>query len=247
MSEKDNLTKYRLEQNHNLVELEKKWGRYCYVPLDIPKFENQEIVDWFFKKCAPSKKIKADIAASDYNDTLFNAVDVFVQEPLGGDYHIWEINPQQDFFQLFPEFFKTIQKEFPFEFIGRIIFWSSINDVPPHRDQLEFLDFPHSFRIILHDENPNQTLSLIEHLPDTPDDFTNEFSIPKLEETNSFAWNNLRVKHTSKFIPGHRKIIILLIGQVNKDRYNNLMERSVQKFDQYAFKSNLTLDNWVKI
>lgn len=249
MSEKNNLTFNRLAQYNSSTEyLEKKWGKYCYVPLDIPKFENPEVANWFFERCKPIHKIKSDIAIQQvkYNYSMFNAVDVFDQEPLDGDYYIWEVNPQQDFFKLFPEFYEKIKKEFPFDIIGRLIFWQSTGEIMPHRDQTEFLDFPHSFRILLHDTNPEPTLSLIEHVPDTPDDFSNEFVLPRLDNTNSFVWNNLRTKHKSIYIPGNNKIIILILGHVNKDRYDDLMERSIRKFDQYTFKSNLTLDNWIK-
>jgi hypothetical protein len=87
---------------------------------------------------------------------------------------------------------------------------------------------------MLYDENPEQTLGLIRSLPDSNLRLSDKFMLPRLEETNSFAWNNLRTKHGSTYNPAYRKILIIIERyNLDIDKYHNLMERSVNKFKDY--------------
>ncbi len=60
MVEKTYLTQQRqqqLEKEPYLKVLE-QWGNYCYVPLDIPRIEYPEVVEWFFDRCKPTSKVR---------------------------------------------------------------------------------------------------------------------------------------------------------------------------------------------
>jgi hypothetical protein len=225
MLEKDVFTERRLDQlryNPDLLGTE-QWGKYCYVPLDIPRYDYPELVDWYFDRAKPIYKLKSDIANPDYGMTNFDSVDVFVNGKI--EDHIWTTNPQQDFLTVFPEVLARLYKDFPFKSIDRLNIWSSHRGVRFHRDHTKFVDYPSSFRIMLYDSNPIQTLGLSEQLPDQPEEtLFYKFPIPKLPDTNSFVWNNLRVKHGSFFIQQFRKIILIIDKyELDVDRYHDLI------------------------
>jgi hypothetical protein len=248
MLEKDLFTSKRLEQlkyNPELLSTE-CWGKYSCVPLDIPRYNYPELVNWYFDKAKPIFKLKSDIANSEYGMSNFNSVDVFVTDKV--EEHIWSINPQQEFLTLFPEVLERILKDFPIKSIRKFVLWSSHKNVRFHRDHTKFVDYPGSFRIMLYDENPIQTLSLDECLPDQPSSLLNQFDIPRLADTNSVAWNNLRVKHGSFFLQNFRKIILIIDWyELDVDRYHDLIERSVNKYKNSLMISNKNLNNFVNL
>jgi hypothetical protein len=249
MLEKDIFTDRRLDQlkcNPELLSTE-KWGKYCCVPLDIPRYEYPELVKWYFEKAKPIYKLKSDIANPEYGMTNFDSVDVFVTGKI--ENHIWTVNPQQDFLKLFPEVLERILKDFPFKSVDRINLWSSHKGVRFHRDHTKFIDYPSSFRIMLYDTNPVQTLGLAERLPDQPDtDSFLKFPVPRIADTNSVVWNNLRIKHGSFFIQSFRKIILIIDKyELDVDRYHDLMERSINKYQKELIISNNSLTDFVNI
>lgn len=249
MLEKDVFTARRLEQlkyNPDLLSTE-QWGKYCYVPLDIPRYDYPDLVNWYFERATPIYKLKSDIANPEYGMTNFDSVDVFVKGKI--EDHIWSTNPQQDFLTLFPDVLERIKQDFPFKSIDRLNIWSSNRGVRFHRDHTKFVDYPSSFRIMLYDSNPIETLSLSEQLPDQEEEgLFYKFPIPKLSDTNSFVWNNLRTKHGSFFIPTFRKIILIVDKyELDVDRYHDLMERSVKRYQNNLMMSNRPLSDFVDI
>jgi hypothetical protein len=126
-------------------------------------------------------------------------------------------------------------------------FWSSIKEIPWHRDQTKFTDFPGSFRISLYDENPESTLKLVDCLPDESIQDNSEFILPRLDETNSFVWNNLRTKHSSTFDPKFRKILLIIDSYtLDTDRYNKLLEKSIEKFKDSLMISNNEKEMYIR-
>jgi hypothetical protein len=254
MLEKDIFTDRRLEQlkyDPELIDIE-RWGKYCYVPLDIPRYNYPEFVDWYFEKAKIIHKLKSDIAYHDYGMSNFDSVDVFLNNKV--EDHIWSTNPQQDFLKLFPDIVDRLYTDFPFKSIGRLNIWSSHRNVRFHRDHTKFIDHPSSFRIMMYDNNPVQTLSLTECLPDQYQEKEIEetevykFSIPRLPDTNSFVWNNLRTKHGSFFIPNFRKIILIIdIYELDIKRYHDLMEKSIKKYHDHLIISNRNLNEFVNL
>jgi hypothetical protein len=210
-----------------------RWKNYCYVPLDIPRIENLELVNWFFENSQPTYKLKEDIANRSTGIPVFNSVDIF---PTGiiDNMEFWKINNRPDFLIKFKNILDQILKFFPFKEITQMRMWSSNMDVMWHRDQTRFTDNPNSFRIMLYDENPSQTLGLIKSLPDSTLDLSNKFMLPRLLETNSFVWNNLRTKHGSIYDPAYKKILIIIERyNLDIDRYHEIMERSVRKYKDH--------------
>jgi hypothetical protein len=251
MLEKEFFTKRRNEQlsvwpkNKGLEQ----WGKYCYIPLDIPKFENQGLVDWFNNKKKPIYKISPDISSAKYDVTNFEAVDVL---PTGEseEQHtvVWTLNLQQDFLTLFPDIYDQIMTYYPFKSLIRMRFWSSTKNILYHRDHTIFTDNPSSFRIMLYDENPDQTLGLIPCIPDTPTDLENIHLLPKINDTNSFVWNNLRVKHGSLYQPPYRKILMILDRyDLDISKYHKLIERSVEKYNNYVLTCDRSIEEFVNL
>ena len=247
-SEKDVFSARRLEQlnyNPELITTE-QWGNNCFVPLDIPRYDYPELVSWYFERAKPVYKLKSDIANSDYGMTNFDSIDIFIEDQIQD--HIWSINPQQEFLSQFPEIVERIYKDFPFKSIRKFNLWSSIKGVRFHRDHTKFVDYPSSFRIMLYDQNPIPTLQLSECLPDHSHDPRTEFPVSKIADTNSFVWNNLRVKHGSFFIPNFRKIILILDWyELDVDKYNALMQRSVEKYKNYIMHSKKNLNDFINL
>lgn len=238
----------QLEKEPYLKDLE-RWGKYCYVPLDIPKIEYPEVVEWFFSRCKPTSKIRADVAGETYGDTenLFNTVDVsFTDREYA--FQIWKLNLQNDFIDSFPYVYERIMDEFPFKSIENFRFWSSQAGIRFHRDQTRFVDFPGAFRINLEDTNFVSTLKLIESVPDHDPSMSPRFTLPKIESTNSFVWNNLRTEHGSLHNKKFHKILLIIDNyELDIDRYHALIERSINKYSEHLMISNRKLEEFIGV
>jgi len=229
----------------NLSSLE-QWGNYCLIPLDIQRFEYPDLVEWFFQKALPTYRTKSDSFYRTTGQTQFDAVDVIPDNSYQEDNYA--INLRQDFMTDFKYVYDRIMECFPFTSLSRIRMWSSTKDIPYHNDYNKFIDFPNAFRIMLYDENHSQTLSLIPSLPDRDIDINKKFFIPRLSSTNSYVWNNLRIKHGSKFFQGKRKIVMILDRyDLDIDRYNTLIKNSVDKYQAECLMSNESIEKFVDI
>jgi hypothetical protein len=252
MLEKEFFTKRRSDQlsvwpRHKEIEM---WGKYCYVPLNIPRIENTNLVEWFNLQKKKIYKNVVDVASTNTNISNYEAVDVLPSGTL--EYHksisSWDLNVKNEFLVLFSDFYQEILHHFPFKSLSRIRMWSSTTDIPYHRDQARFTDNPSTFRLMLHDENPNQTLSIAECLPDAELNTNNIFTLPELKNTNSFVWNNLRIKHGSTYNSNHRKILILFEGyELDVDRYNELMKRSIDKYKNELLVSDNFIGDYINL
>ena len=100
--ERNFFTKQRLDLLDRVPELAltEKLGKYCFVPLDIPRIENPNFAEWFFDRCVRITKVEPDVADTKTGGSLFDAIDVF---PNGSNFDydkVWTINPQNDFLKL---------------------------------------------------------------------------------------------------------------------------------------------------
>lgn len=246
-----NEKKYFTEQRLEFLKIKpawqslERWGEYCVVPLDIPTYNCPKLVNWFFKYAKPATKLKVDVASDNTGFSNFDSVEVIPEGPLhqGG---IWSVNLRQDFLEMFPDIYQRLLHDFPFKSIQMIRLWSSTGNVIYHRDQTKFLDFPGSFRLTLHDSNPISTLSYIETLPDATMDYAKKFRIPRLADTKSFVFNNLRTKHGSVFLPGSRKILMILDQyELDIDRYEDLITRSISKYHKECLISSKQKNEYI--
>lgn len=244
------LTKQRQKQlalTPRLCEAE-RWQKYCYIPLDIPRIENPQLVDWFFEKATPVIKKVADFSTSGVGISAYKSVDIFPNGYSSNmvDSAIWTLNIQQEFMTLFADVYKQIMDEFPFTSLNKITLWSSQQAIGWHRDDARVTDCPNEFRVLLYDENASSTINVAKALPDQ--DITNVYKAPRLPNTNSFAWNNLRTKHSTDYETGNRKIIMVFSRlDIDVDRYHDLMKRSEAKYQDVAMIDNAPTSDWVDL
>jgi hypothetical protein len=244
--------KSELEKNPKLAELE-QWGQYCYLPLDVPRFEYPEFVKWFLKESKPIGRTSGDDISDAWirstylasKKKIIQSLDVFPDGKYDSRYP-WTTNIRNDFIELFPEFYNRLLTDLPFKKITRMRFWSSKGYLEWHRDDATFIDGLNSFRIMLYDENPEETIKLLETVPGERENFNKQFIIPRIEDTNTFAWNNLRTKHSSVY-KGHTKILVIIENyELDFDRYKDLITRSIEKYKALAMISNRSLDDYIE-
>lgn len=158
-----------------------------------------------------------------------------------GQKSTWETNPH-DVCTEFPELTEQLMAYFPFEEMPAFSLWSSRIEIHWHRDQGPWYDLPYAFRIMLHDNNAKSTLRLAECAADEPLS-SKVFNLPKLPETNSFAWNNLRVKHSS--VPRFPKILMIMNKVIVKPNgLIDLYDRSIAKYADQCFISDRPQTDW---
>ena len=256
MGEKSEFDKRRLKQlliqystgqqnsSHEISErlnAENKFRDCLLTPLDIPLIKDEKFVDWFFENRKKIEKLKPDVATPDagYQNTFYS-VDV-INEKYDLDASVWSMNLVPEFNSLFPNLYDQFMEYFPFKSIEKYSFWCSDEAVGPHRDNQCFLDLPASFRVMIHDENPQSTLYVEEYAADSKTPVPNKFKyLPRMEDTNSYAWSNLRLKHGSNFNVGSSKIIVLFHHYTfDWNKYNNLLDRSIAKYPDHVLTSNL--------
>jgi hypothetical protein len=241
---KENLTLLRkneadfnfLKGNPAYSEIEKQFGKYLFLPYAIPKIEIRDLEffkDWFFNNSKHSIKLVKDLSSGliPVESKPYLTIDS-IDETWNP---IFSKNSVPEIFNIFPELFEQIHEYMPW--VGpdnfRWNIWSSCKDIIPHRDFSSCLDLPIAMRIKLFDSNEEETLKL---LVDPIKDHNNEYvTIPKLTDTNTFGWNNLRTKHKSVFYGDpFRKILFIWRDSIKTEKQltqlADLLEKSVEKY-----------------
>jgi hypothetical protein len=249
---RDHLTYQRRDQIKNvfnsdprLFEAEKKYGKYLLVPLALPIFEvpdSDHFMYWWKKYAIRPVKQHGDYVASGTGYSPFESIDLV--QKVGND---WNLNLQTDNFkQEFPYLWQQFYDQLPCDDLLVINLWSSVRPFTEHRDSAEMIDAPNSFRIKLYDENPEETLFVFDN-PITPYRCEEPVFFPRIPTTNSYMWNNLRVKHGSVYVPGYKKVLAAIVGLVNPDRYESLMKKSIETYSEYCVQSNYNIENYVDV
>ena len=250
---KDNLTKLRAyEAKRNFMngssvytEFEKEYGKYLFVPYDIPRIEINDIdkfILYFNKNAKHASKTQSDLCSGTFAATnlTYRSIDSVTPRWTA----IWSLNPIEKTYTEFPEIFEQVHDYMPW--VGgkdfRWNMWSSARNVPPHRDNTSMIDAPVAMRVKLFDNNDTETLHLVaDPIKEHTHTHTN---IPKLPETNSFAWNNLRTKHRSFKSIDRMKILLIwrdrLLTNQQINQYVDLLDRSIAK---YKDTPHLWIDN----
>ena len=228
------------------LEAERKFGKYLFVPLALPIFEmpyKEHLLSWWKQTMQVTKKLDGDTVMMGYGIDPFETVDLITD--IGNQW--WETNNRgNDFKQEFPHLWQQFNELLPCSKLLRLTLWSSRYEIQEHRDSAEMVDMPVSFRIKLYDENPEETLYLFDN-PLQPYESGTPHMLPRAPGTNSFVWNNLRVKHGSIFNPGHKKILAFAFGLVDIERYYQLLETSINTYADYCITSNNSIENYVNI
>jgi len=236
--------------------LEKKYGKYLYLPLAVPRIEPHDkaaFKQWFIDKSLPIFKRKADIAnptqVSSYEVPSFSSIDSKnILEIRTND--VWDVNPVSDMYEVFPEIKTQIDTHLPFEDLQYYSLWSSSWPVTPHRDAGPLCDLPFAFRIMLYDENPIGTLKIHRGLPDM--NFRNcEYKFLKHLDTNAIAWNNFRALHSSIKFKQHMKILMIVAptirNQIDYDKLEILFDASIEKYKNDLWKDTNVLEDYIDV
>ena len=256
---KDDLTRIRSKFVINsfgsslYTDFEKIYGKYLYLPFDIPKIQPNNMADfirYYYHNSKVALKTKDDFADS---AAEANKSSPYLTITSSGKHNthasIWSGNDVEDIYNKFPELFEQMLEYFPF-IEGptfRWSMWSSNKDIPSHRDFGLHFDSPIVLRVMLFDTNPKQSLSLTLDPLDKDINLTYDIKLPP--DSNSFTWNNLRQKHQSVYTSGHRKILMIVspyeIEDMLKDskkrnQYIDLLDRSIAKYKDYTVIDNLT-------
>jgi hypothetical protein len=231
------------------TDFEKAYGTYLLVPFDIPKIvpnDTNKFVSFWFTRAANAVKIKTDMLSKDGVGS--GRTSPYLQITSTSDKHsdVWSDNPVPEIYTEFPEIFEQVHEYMPF--ITRKDFkwymWSSNWNVPAHRDYGSQLDCPSGIRIMLFDNNPEPTLSMT--VSPIGKVYDRKYPIIVPDDTNSFAWNNLRQKHESVYNKGHRKVLFIISpkelthfvsttdSKRTLNKYIDLLDRSIAKYKDHV-------------
>lgn len=246
---KENLSKLRLsdlEKDHPFnIELEKAYGKYLFVPFDIPKilpYDMEKFVDYFFLNAKRIGKRMADLSGPIEDQENIPYVSI-TSTTKNWDGRSFDLKPLENIYHEFPEIFEQIHDLLPWagDKDFKWTMWSTDHNVPLHRDIGIMIDAPVSARIKLFDTNPFETLTLHLDPIDKDNSFKKVWPLPIPKDTNSFAWNNVRTKHKSVFVPSndkkkYRKILFIwrngLGTKQQVNQYIDLLDRSIAKYQK---------------
>ena len=238
------------------TDLERAYGKYLYVPFDVPKIEPKNMADFVRFYYRNAKVVEKKMSDFVDNKEQANEVSPYLSitspvEVSGRVSAQWAGNEVPEIYDKFPELFDQFYEYFPFAESSRFgwTMWSSNKDIPAHRDYGVQVDVPITIRTMLFDNNPSQSLRLFLDPLDKQVDFRYNINLPK--DTNTFAWNNLRQKHYSVYTPGHRKILWIIspfmienaFKKNHVNQYVDLLDRSIAKYKEETVVDNLTDTN----
>lgn len=239
------LNTYFAHNRSDIEELEKKFGKYIYVPLALPKFEipdNSQFLSWWDKHSIRPNKTVSEELSPETNFSSAEAVNLIQKIKF-----YWDANVQTDNFKTeFPHLWQQFNELLPFDDILSLTLWSSFKEFKEHRDPGELIDIPMSIRIMLYDENPEETLYIYDN-PTKPYECEPIIQLPRSPGTNSRAWNNLRVKHGSIYNPKYKKIMGIVTGLVSPEKYEKLMNDSINIYKDDCIVSKYALENYVNV
>ena len=234
--------------SHNIDQmkaLEQKFGKYLFVPLALPMFEfpeKEHFFHWWNTHAIRPQKTVSEHLSPETGYSSAESVDLIEKVK-----HYWTPNMQTDsFIKEFPKLWQQFNDLLPIDNILPLHLWSSYKPFTEHRDPGEVIDMPISFRIKLYDENPEETLYFFDN-PTQPHVYGEDTIVPTAPNTNSWVWNNLRIKHGSVYNSEYKKILVIATGVINAERYEELMDTSISTYKDRCVLSKYSLENYVDV
>ena len=230
-----------------MEELGKKYRPYRWLPLDIPKFEfedHYEFMKVWDEEAIDIIRLRPDSAEpwdkdthplgenSHYYKPAFKGFYVYDSGTTNMGIWSWRCSDNP----IFKSLVEHVQEYFPFHFIYNMYIWESCKQIEPHTDQTFFWNCPTEFRIMLNDENEKPTL----YVADMDDHQCSYIDLP--EDTNALCWSNGSQMHGSDYY-GKRKQLLVINGIYSLNKYEDLINRSIEK---YKNKLNYELSNTTK-
>jgi len=218
-----------------MLEIESKYSMYNFMVFDLPKFELDDpelfhsIWNQYNIDCG---RERTDIASPYHVDTTprFRCLDII--ETMPDRKRIWTTN-YKDLSDKFPKFYQQLYDLLPFDKINYVRLWQSIGPIRMHRDDSWwYVDSPTEVRIMIYDENDTGTLKIEPECVPNDQKFIN---LPN--DSNSFAWNNVRCLHGSTKENNKEKILACITGSFNLDKLSTLYESSIKKYDTISSKT----------
>ena len=231
-----------LKTNHSelfsrILNIEELYSTYNFMIFNLPKFkmDNDELFhDIWNKNQINCSRVRTDIASPyDIDSTpRFRALDIL--EAMPERKRIWTTN-YMDLSAKFPLFYQQMYDCLPFSKINYVRLWQSIGPINMHRDDSWwYVNAPTEIRIMIYDENDSGTLKIQPEL--IPEDLK-YINMP--DESNSFAFNNIRCLHGS-IKNDKEKILACITGTFDLDKLQKLFENSIGKFNN---SDNQTLND----
>jgi hypothetical protein len=249
MNEKDLVTESRRKESlrrwgsTEFHRLEKKYGRYLFVPLDVPVIKSnrhEELISFYYDHARLSERLKEDIAGTMDDSHRASFLSLNSSRSVKGD--VWSKTHMPDFEMLFKDLFEQIYEYLPIQQDTKFDYtiWSTKSPVVMHRDHTSLLDIPLNFRIKLYDENPSETLLIKNTLTDGVYQYQKTCNpIPLPRETNTWTWNNARIVHGSTYDPAYKKMLMILEDlKLDWDKYEKLLDQSLNRH-----KDNVLIDS----
>lgn len=223
------LMKNALEDKwEKVLKMEYLYGKYNFIVFDLPKFElddQEKFLNVWHNQNVDCGRIKKDIASPYTVDPTprFRCVDILDVTP--DQEKIWTSN-FYDMTAVIPRFYQQMYDLLPFKKINYVRLWQSKQNIRWHRDDSWwYVNFPSEIRIMMYNENSTGTLGII---PETKPANIKFVNLP--EESNSFAFNNVRCLHGSYKHNNVEKILACFSGILDLDKFDKLLENSASKY-----------------
>jgi hypothetical protein len=231
--------------SNRMHELEKKYSDITWLPLALPKFELGDINE--FKEIWERESI--EIKPAHEPNAVANFKGMHITSNCLLDFNLHDLykngrltSPQisdengyhqgRDIVGVYTKklykhkfFFNIVSQvmdTFPISEISNMMILETIKDVAPHKEQSWSWTCPTEFRIMLHDENTQPTVYVI-------DAAGNKSYIDLPDDTNSVCWSN---GTHSYGIDYHGKPSYQLVVNAvwNSKKIDALLERSIEKY-----------------
>mgnify|MGYP000323996842 FL=1 len=182
--------------------LEQKYGKYLFVPLDVPLIKSNkhnELVEFYYQHAKLAERIKEDIAGS--MDDTYRAKFLSLNSSDTEADDVWTKTYKPEFENTFKDPFDQIYEYLPIQKDTKISYtiWSTQSPVVMHRDHTSLLDLPLNFRIKLYDNNPSETL-LIKNSLNSKFNHISKSSIFVMPFYNITESNKIVIRISNKFL-----------------------------------------------
>jgi len=231
-----------------MTALGEKYKDIKWLPLDIPKIEIPDIEEFkalWEEESVDTLRIKVDAAEpwskedhpkgldSSWYVPSFKGLHLYQHEMCPLEDHSWTGKVYKGNNKQLKRILEQAFEYFPIHTFTSIFMWQSVDEIYPHQDQGAFWKCPTEFRCMLHDENPEPTLYVV----DIERGDTTYIDLPK--DTNSFCWSNGTQLHGSDY-KGKKKFLLAVAGVQHSVKCEELFERSIEKYkDQLNYKLDL--------
>jgi hypothetical protein len=232
----------------NMRQLGEDYRAVKWLPLDIPRIEFDDynnFLELWDTESIDIKRIRVDVAEpwsiedhplkenSSWHKSQFKGLTLYAHpaNKIGSHSFAAKLYTGNN-----PQLKRIVEQTFeyfPMHTMMEIFLWESIAPIGAHKDQSSYWKCPTEFRCMLHDDNPDPTLYVI-------DETTGEKNYIDLPaDTNSFCWSNGTHLHGSDFY-GNRKILLCVNGVQHSIKSRDIFERSVAKYkNQLNYKLEL--------